>query len=161
MKFRRFSTNIEIQIIYARPRAPSVIGRANHCSNHRSSVIRPRRSPQSTENIGGPTRVELGTGKSLFPCLIPSLRARFRNPQAMPSVTASSGRHRPAVNDVFGARNGAGARGSNKRDKINDFFGFGWATERYSTEPLPRPDPRPWCRPSRARACPQVRDNRS
>ena len=54
----------------------------------------------------------------------------------MLSVTASSGRHRPTVDDVFGARNGGGARRSQKHDKIGDFFGFGWTTEWYSTEPI-------------------------
>ena len=54
----------------------------------------------------------------------------------MLSVTASSGRHRPAVDDVFGARNGGGARRSQKRDKIGNFFGFGWTTEWYSAEPI-------------------------
>src|SRR6266403_1777055 len=83
---------------------------------------------------GGPTGVKLGTGKSLFPCLIPSFRTRFRNPQAILSVTASSGRHCPAVDDVFGARNGGGARRSQKGDKIGHFFGFGWTTEWYSAE---------------------------
>src|SRR4029079_18079506 len=65
---------------------------------------------------------------------VAALPARFERKSAVRAL--SSGRHRPAVDDVFGARNGGGARRSQKGDKIGHFFGFGRSTERYSTEPI-------------------------
>ena len=56
--------------------------------------------------------------------------------RALPLARTSRGRHGPAIDDVLGARNGGGARRSHKRDKIGDFFGFGWTTEWYSAEPI-------------------------
>jgi hypothetical protein len=54
----------------------------------------------------------------------------------MPPVTASSRRHRPAIDNIFGACDGGGARRGNKRDKVGDFFGFGWTTEWYPAETI-------------------------
>ena len=93
--------------------------------------------PRGRDGLGGgPTGVKLGTGKSLFLRLFPSRRARFRNPKAMPPVRASGRRHRPSIDNVFGARNGSGARRSQKRDQVCHLFGFGWATEWYPAEAI-------------------------
>src|ERR1700704_407204 len=67
---------------------------------------------------GGPTKVKLGTGKSLFPWRFRSSPAQFRSPQALPLGRTSRGRHGPAIDDILCPGDGGGARRSQKRDKI-------------------------------------------
>jgi hypothetical protein len=54
----------------------------------------------------------------------------------MPPGTASSRRHRPAIDNVFGAGNESGARRGQKRDQVCHFFGFGWTTEWYPAKTI-------------------------
>src|SRR5499427_11076685 len=75
-------------------------------------------------------QIKLGTGKSSFRWL--SRRLPVDGIGLIRSV--SNRRHRPAIDDIFGACNGRGTGRSQKHDEISNFFGFCRTAERYASE---------------------------